>query len=41
MMRSCTEKISGFDCLFKGIDLKQLKLSPVRIADVMRNETEG
>ena len=41
MMRPCTEKISGFGCLFKTIDLKQLKLSPVRIADVMRNETEG
>ena len=35
------EKISGFGCLFKAIDLKQLKLSPVRIADVMRNETEA
>ena len=35
------KKISGFGCLFTAIDLKQLKLSPVRIADVMRNETEG
>ena len=41
MMRPCTEKISGFCCLFKPIDLKQQKLSPARIADIMRNETEG
>ena len=33
--------MSGFGCLFKAIDSKQLKLSPVRIADVMRNETDS